>query len=211
MQEKPRVDISLMRDDKSTGHFTPVVDLKQGVAVDYDTKEQVIYWTEVQGENQWNGTLFKTRMGGGEKTNFFDEVDTGLVGSPYSIAFDWVARNMYIGNVEASEISLVQVDGQKFRYRMLVLDNNGDENGVSQPISIVVHPTSGTLFWLDRGGKGVPAKIGTANMDGSLPKVLVKDLQMPETLAIDLQKEILYFSSSKYPAKVCKLSGFFSN
>jgi hypothetical protein len=47
-------------------------------------------------------------MGGGEKTPFFTDSDTGIVGSPYCIAFDWVGRNLYIGNIDASEIQLVR-------------------------------------------------------------------------------------------------------
>ena len=51
---------------------------------------------------------------------------------------------------------------------------------------------------LDRGGNGVPAKIGKANMDGSDPEVIVKgNLEGPEFLTIDIQKEILYFSTSR--------------
>ena len=59
---------------------------------------------------------------------FADETKNGIVGSPYCIAFDWVGRNLYIGNVEASEISMVRVDG-KLKYRMLVLANTGEETG----------------------------------------------------------------------------------
>ena len=199
IKENEIVDISLMQEDKSTGHFTPVVGIKYGHSVDYDIKNQEIYWTETEDGKQFNGTLFKTKLGGGEKINFFDEVDTGIVGSPYCMAFDWVGRNMYIGNIEASEISLVRVDG-KLRYRMLVIDSNGEDTGVGQPISVVLHPGSGRLFWLDKGDGLVPAKIGAANMDGSEPTVLLKDnMRQPETMTIDLQKEILYFSTSYEP------------
>ena len=198
IKENEIVDISLMLEDKSTGHFTPVVGVKYGVSVDYDIDKNNIYWTETMDSKQMNGTLYKTSLGGGDKINFFDEVDTGIVGSPYCIAFDWVGRNMYIGNVEAAEISLVRVEG-KLRYRMLVVDNSGEESGVAKPISIVVHPASGRLFWLDKGDGIVPAKIGGANMDGSIPKVLVKDLKNPDFMTIDLQKEILYFSTSHEP------------
>ena len=83
---------------------------------------------------------------------------------------------------------------------MLVLDNSKDEAGVSEPISLALHPGTGRLFWLDRGGAGVPAKIGAANMDGSEPKVLVsKNMERPEFLTIDLQKEVLFFSTSFKP------------
>ena len=75
-------------------------------------------------------------------TFFSDETANGIVGSPYCIAFDWVGRNLYIGNVEASEISLVRVDG-KLKYRMMVLGNTGEETGVSDPVSMALHPASG--------------------------------------------------------------------
>ena len=190
------IDAQLMPQDKSRGQFTPVVGLKYGISVDYDLENKEIYWTEVDSEGQENGTLYKTALGGGEKIDFFGETDSGIVGSPYCVAFDWVGRNMYIGNVESSEISLIRVSG-KLRQRMMVLDNSGIDTGVARPVSIVVHPASGGLFWLDKGGVGVPAKLGAAKMDGSNPKVLVKDLLEPEFLTVDLQKEILYFSTSR--------------
>ena len=66
--------------------------------------------------------------------------------STYSYLF-----NPYpIGNREASEISLVRVDG-KTKYRMLILDSRGEDNGVAEPISLALHPASGRLFWLDKG------------------------------------------------------------
>ena len=185
-----------MPQDKSRGQFTPVVGLKYGISVDYDLENKEIYWTEVDSEGQENGTLYKTALGGGEKIDFFGETDSGIVGSPYCVAFDWVGRNMYIGNVESSEISLIRVSG-KLRQRMMVLDNRGTDTGVARPVSIVVHPASGGLFWLDKGGVGVPAKLGAAKMDGSNPKVLIRDLLEPEFLTVDLQKEILYFSTSR--------------
>ena len=57
---------------------------------------------------------------------------------------------LILGNREASEISLVRVDG-KTKYRMLILDSRGEDNGVAEPISLALHPASGRLFWLDKG------------------------------------------------------------
>lgn len=204
IKENQIADISLTEKDKAnTGHFTPVVDVKVGVSVDYDAKNNDIFWVEVEAEGQFNGTLYRTPLGGGDKVDFFresaadgegdEDSGSGLVGSPYCVAFDWVGRNMYVGNVEAAEIILVRVDG-KFRYQMLVLDNNG---GVGQPVSMALHPASGRLFWADRGGKGGNAKVGKVNMDGTEQEDIVStDLANPEYVAIDLQKEILYVSSS---------------
>ena len=151
----------------------------------------------------------RSNLGGGEKSLFFTEADTGIVGNPYCIAFDWVGRNLYIGNIDAAEISLVRIEG-KLKYRMLIIDSrSGNETGVAQPIALALHPNTGKLFWLDRGGNGVPAKIGKANMDGTEVEVIVQgNLEGPEFLTIDIQKEILYFSTSRQ-AKIesCNLDG----
>lgn len=61
------VDISVMPDDRSIGHLTPIVDLKYGQSVDYDTQEQLIYWTETENKDDNNGTLFMSHIGGGDK------------------------------------------------------------------------------------------------------------------------------------------------
>ena len=168
------VDVSVMPDDTATGHLTPVVDLKVGVSVDYDTNNHVIYWTEIENKDDKNGTLYMSDLGGGNKVNFFDEFDTGLVGSPYAIAFDWVGRNMYIANQESSTIELVRVDG-KSKKRMVILTNDGSPTGVAKPVSVAVDPANGKIYWLDQGGAGVPAKIGKANMDGTMPEILLKE------------------------------------
>jgi low density lipoprotein-related protein 2 len=80
--------------------------------------------------------------------------DAGLVGSPYTIAFDYFGRNLYIGNKEASNIELVKVDG-KNKFRMIVISNNvvggsGADNqqslGVGKPIAIALDPNEGWGF-----------------------------------------------------------------
>ena len=193
------VDISVMPEDEAIGHLTPIVDLKFGQSVDYDTSKQMIYWTEMENKNDINGTLFMSHIGGGDKINFFDEFDTGMVGTPYAIAFDWVGRNMYIANQESSSIELVRVDGKR-KQRMVILSNDGTENGIGRPVALAVDPANGNLYWLDQGRAGVPAKIGKAKMDGSNPMILVRDnMTKPEFLTIDPATEMLYFSSSQEP------------
>ena len=195
------VDLSVMPEDDATGHLTPVVDLKVGKSVDYDTAKQKIYWVETDNEDDTNGTLYVSNIGGGEKIDFFDEYDIGMIGTPYAIAFDWVGRNMYIANQNRSTIELVRVDGKR-KKRKVILAYNGKPEGVARPVAIALDPQNGALYWLDQGGVNVPAKIGKAMMDGSNPTVLVNDsLGRPEFLTIDPDTDMLYFSSSQ-PAKV---------
>ena len=193
------VDLSVMPEDESVGHITPIVDLKIGKSVDYDSSQQTIFWTELENEKDKNGTLYYSNIGGGDKINFFGEFDTGMVGSPYAISFDWVGRNLYIANQESSSIELVRVDGKR-KKRMVILTNDGTDIGVGKPVAISVDPQNGKLYWLDQGGAGVPAKIGKANMDGSNPEILLKDnLTHPEFLTLDPDTEMLYFSTSFKP------------
>jgi len=56
------------------------------------------------------------------------------------------------------------------------------------------------LWWLDEGGGGTPAKLGQAQMDGSNPKILLRDLQSPSSLTYNRQK--LYFTVKTDPAQV---------
>lgn len=81
---------------------------------------------------------------GGNKTAFLSNV-TGLVGAPYAIAFDWIGRNLYIGNRLASNIELVKVDGKE-KYRMVILSNDGKETSVARPVGIVVDPFDGCVL-----------------------------------------------------------------
>lgn len=67
---------------------------------------------------------------------------SGLVGAPYAIAFDWIGRNLYIGNQIASNIEIIKVDGKE-KYRMVLLSNDGKETSVARPNGIVLDPFDG--------------------------------------------------------------------
>lgn len=90
-------------------------------------------------------TIYTTSYHGGNKTAFLSDV-TGLVGAPYVIAFDWIGRNLYIGNRLASNIEIVKVDGKE-KYRMVILSNDGKETSVAKPVGIVLDPQEGLVFF----------------------------------------------------------------
>lgn len=140
--------------------------------------------------------------GGGNKTQVLG-VDSGIVGSPSTIAFDWLGRNMYIGNRVASNIEVVRLDG-KIKHRTIILANDGNKTSVAKPRAICLDPTDGKLYWTDEGGNGVPEKIGKVNMDGTNPIILVDDIERPDALTIDIDAKTLYFST-QYPATVGKI------
>ena len=90
------------------------------------------------------GTIYKLNMDSGNRTKLLDRsVDPGVIGSPYTIAFDWLGRNLYIGNKEASNIELLKVDG-KNKYRAIILTSmGGNEVGVAKPKVICLDPLEG--------------------------------------------------------------------
>lgn len=89
------------------------------------------------------GTVYRYNLATGNRSQFLDPAkDSGIVGSPYTIAFDWYGRNLYIGNKEAGNIELIKADG-KFKYRMIVLGGNGADSGVAKPIAIALDPYHG--------------------------------------------------------------------
>ncbi|XKL63596.1 hypothetical protein PGB90_005960 [Kerria lacca] len=208
------IDVSLTPRNKSTGHITPVVGIEGGVMLDYDRVNDVLFWVqgvkddEENDNNSGNCTIYTTSYHGGNKTAFLSDV-TGLVGAPYAIAFDWIGRNLYIGNRIASNIEAVKVDGKE-KYRMVILSNDGQETSVARPLGIVLDPFEGKVYWADEGGFGVPPKIGKVDMNGSSSIVLVNNGDIPQAITIDLFTKIIYYST-QYPSFIKSVNTYGQN
>ncbi|XP_045450693.1 low-density lipoprotein receptor-related protein 2 [Melitaea cinxia] len=179
----------------------PVVGIQGGVQLDYDRQGHTLYWLQsISGdsEDDENCTIYTMPYGGGNKVEFLGQ-DTGIVGSPSAIAFDWLGRNLFIANKAASNIEVVRVDG-KVKFRNIVFVNDGTPTSIAKPKGLCLDPTEGKIYWADEGGYGVPPKIGKVNMDGSESIILVDTLERPEAVAIDIEKKIVYFSVVYPPA-----------
>ncbi|XP_044762088.1 low-density lipoprotein receptor-related protein 2 [Coccinella septempunctata] len=198
------LDVSLVPGDSTSGFISSIVGVDNGVQIDYDRKSNMIYWIEDKdGDN--NYTVFTAPFGGGKKTQLFGP-DSGIVGSPSTIAFDWLGRNLYIGNQIANNIEVVRVDS-KIKQRKIILANDGNRSSVAKPRAICLDPFDGKLYWADEGGYGVPQKIGKANMDGSSSIILVDNVERPEALAIDIENKMLYYST-QFPPLVVAIDVF---
>lgn len=137
------VDVSLDGNGRA-GLLAPVVGLHGGAQLDYDRQAHQLYWlqsTAGDNEDDENCTLFTTPYGGGNKTEFLT-ADTGIVGAPSTIAFDWLGRNIYLGNRIASNIEVIRVDG-KVKHRSIILANDGNATSVAKPKGICLDPTEG--------------------------------------------------------------------
>jgi len=89
--------------------------------------------------------------------------DSGLIGSPYTLAFDWMGRNLYLGNKEASNIEVIKVDG-KNKFRSILIGNNGGVDGVARPEIIVLDPSEGYFAQQQFNTIRYPLFIGFSNI-----------------------------------------------
>ncbi|XP_075155675.1 low-density lipoprotein receptor-related protein megalin [Haematobia irritans] len=194
------VDIPLNGGDARAGSLAPVIGIESSTGLDFDRKGETLYWIQGREDDDENCTIFTTPYGGGNKTQFLG-LDSGIVGAPYTIAFDWLGRNLYMGNRVASNIEVVRVDG-KIKYRTIILANDGNRTSVSKPKQIVLDPNEGKLFWIDEGGFGVPVKIARVNMNGNNPVVLKEDVEKPESITLDIDKKQVYYSTI-HPSTIC--------
>jgi low density lipoprotein-related protein 2 len=185
--------------DLRSGPLTPVVGIENGRGLDFDRKGEALFWIQGREDDEENCTIYTTSYGGGNKTEFLGK-NSGILGAAYCIAFDYLGRNLYIGNRVGSNIEAIKVDG-KNKYRVVIMSNDGSKTSVSKPKAIALDPSDGKLFWIDEGGFGVPTKIGKANMDGGNPSILVDDVEHLEAITIDVDKSRIYFSSF-HPPKV---------
>ena len=195
------VDVSLNPSDNRAGYIWPVVGIEGGNVVDYDRRDRMIYWLQQKEGDDENGTIYTISYQGGNRTEFPNAAgDTGIVGAPSTMAFDWLGRNLFIGNKYASNIEAIKVDGVN-RYRSIVLANDGNKTSVAKPKSMCVDPIEGHIFWVDEGGFGVPVKIARVNMDGTNSLILIDNIYMPEAITIDITNKMIYFSS-QFPSFV---------
>lgn len=112
--------------------------------MDYDRQGHTLYWLQaISGETEdgENCTVYSMPYGGGDKTDFLGR-DTGIVGAPSALAFDWLGRNLYLANRVASNIELVKVDG-KVHYRSIIMANDGNKTSVAKPKALCLDPTEG--------------------------------------------------------------------
>ncbi|XP_072435639.1 low-density lipoprotein receptor-related protein 2a isoform X3 [Chiloscyllium punctatum] len=179
--------ISLDPDDKTNDAIVPVAGVQNGYDVDFD-EEEVLYWAEYPGE------IHTVRSDGTNRSMF---APASTIGSPMGLAYDWISMSLYYTNFDQQSIEVVNMHND-IKYRKTILTNNGQRTGVGTPKGIVVDPARGKLYWTDQGtDSGIPAKIASAYMDGSNPRVLfTNDLDQVEFISIDIKARRLYWAVS---------------
>uniref|UniRef100_A0A3B3QJP4 Si:dkey-88l16.3 n=1 Tax=Paramormyrops kingsleyae TaxID=1676925 RepID=A0A3B3QJP4_9TELE len=150
-------------------------------SVDYDWKEDKVFWVGLEEESIRWMSLDQQIKG------FFIK---GV--KPECIAVDWIGRNLYWIDGVASQILAVQLDGnaKKRQDCAVVLDED-----LQQPQSLALHPTMGLMFWSEFGAA---PQIERSGMDGSERKVVVSSgVSWPGSLAVDMLEKRIYWTDEK--------------
>ncbi|XP_022905754.2 low-density lipoprotein receptor-related protein 4 [Onthophagus taurus] len=167
----------------------PVDGIKSAVALDWDSKSDTVFWTDIEKDTinsaHWNGTEQKVII----HTN---------LDSPSGLAYDWITDKIYWTDASTKRIEVSNKNGS---IRSLLIWQDLDK-----PQDIVVDPISGFMYWSDWGDK---PKIEKSNMDGSSRTVLVKtNISWPNGLAIDYDGGKLYWADGKRNSiDSCNLDG----
>ncbi|XP_021582708.2 low-density lipoprotein receptor-related protein 2 isoform X1 [Ictidomys tridecemlineatus] len=177
--------ISLNPEVKSNDAMVPIAGIHNGFEVEFDDSEQFIYWVENPGE------IHRVKTDGTNRTLFSP---LSQLGDSMSLALDWLSRNIYYTTPGSQSIEVLTLRGDT-RYRKTLITNDGTALGVGVPIGITVDPARGKLYWSDQGtDSGVPAKIASANMDGTSLKILFTgNLEHLEVITLDIKEQKLYW------------------
>uniref|UniRef100_A0A452UFD1 Low-density lipoprotein receptor-related protein 4 n=1 Tax=Ursus maritimus TaxID=29073 RepID=A0A452UFD1_URSMA len=155
----------------------PLADVRSAVALDWDSRDDHVYWTDVSTDTisraKWDGT--------GQEV----VVDTSLE-SPAGLAIDWVTNKLYWTDAGTDRIEVANTDGSM---RTVLIWENLD-----RPRDIVVEPMGGYMYWTDWGAS---PKIERAGMDASGRQVIISsNLTWPNGLAIDSGSQRLYWADA---------------
>uniref|UniRef100_A0A8C3Y834 LDL receptor related protein 4 n=1 Tax=Catharus ustulatus TaxID=91951 RepID=A0A8C3Y834_CATUS len=161
--------ISFDTDDLSDD-VIPLADVRSAVALDWDSKDDYVYWTDVSTDSisraKWDGSNQEVH--------------------PAGLAIDWVTNKLYWTDAGTDRIEVSNTDGTM---RTVLIWENLD-----RPRDIVVDPVGGFMYWTDWGAN---PKIERAGMDASNRLVIISsNLTWPNGLAIDYESQRLYWADA---------------
>ncbi|RNA22803.1 Low-density lipo receptor-related 2 [Brachionus plicatilis] len=143
-------------------------DIKSGFDFTYNFDDQIIYWLEHDWSNS-GLTINKIKFDGEQRSQLSADQSQSF-GYIYCLDFDTSSRNIFLGNIQESQIEVVNADNF---HRAVIFSGSVHQLGVGQPISIAVNSEDHEVYWIDRGFDSVPMKIAAVKMDGSSSRILM--------------------------------------
>ncbi|XP_043939564.1 prolow-density lipoprotein receptor-related protein 1 [Protopterus annectens] len=158
--------------------------LKQGlnnaVALDFDYREQMIYWTDVTTQ----GSMIRRMHINGSDVQVLHR--TGL-SNPDGLAVDWIGGNLYWCDKGRDTIEVSKLNGA---YRTVLVNS-----GLREPRALAVDVRNGYLYWTDWGDHSLIGRIG---MDGSNRSVVIDSkITWPNGLTLDYVNNRIYWADAR--------------
>uniref|UniRef100_A0A6Q2Z0Y6 EGF-like domain-containing protein n=1 Tax=Esox lucius TaxID=8010 RepID=A0A6Q2Z0Y6_ESOLU len=158
--------------------------LKQGlnnaVALDFDYRQQMIYWTDVTTQ----GSMIRRMHINGSDVQVLHRTS---LNNPDGLAVDWVGGNLYWCDKGRDTIEVSKLNGA---YRTVLVNT-----GLREPRAVAVDVRNGYLYWSDWGDN---PHIGRIGMDGSNRSVIVEDkITWPNGLTLDFINDRIYWADAR--------------
>uniref|UniRef100_A0A674B3R5 LDL receptor related protein 1 n=1 Tax=Salmo trutta TaxID=8032 RepID=A0A674B3R5_SALTR len=158
--------------------------LKQGlnnaVALDFDYRQQMIYWTDVTTQ----GSMIRRMHINGSDVQVLHRTS---LSNPDGLAVDWVGGNLYWCDKGRDTIEVSKLNGA---YRTVLVNT-----GLREPRAVAVDVRNGYLYWSDWGDN---PHIGRIGMDGSNRTVIVEDrITWPNGLTLDFINDRIYWADAR--------------
>ncbi|KAK5872291.1 hypothetical protein PBY51_013006 [Eleginops maclovinus] len=158
--------------------------LKQGlnnaVALDFDIREQMIYWTDVTTQ----GSMIRRMHINGSDVQVLHRTS---LSNPDGLAVDWVGGNLYWCDKGRDTIEVSKLNGA---YRTVLVNS-----GLREPRAVAVDVRYGYLYWSDWGDT---PHIGRIGMDGSNRSAIVEDkITWPNGLTLDFINDRIYWADAR--------------
>ncbi|XP_072571437.1 low-density lipoprotein receptor-related protein 1-like isoform X1 [Paramormyrops kingsleyae] len=158
--------------------------LKQGlnnaVALDFDYREQMIYWTDVTTQ----GSMIRRMHINGSNVQVLHRTS---LSNPDGLAVDWVGGNLYWCDKGRDTIEVSRLDGA---FRTVLVST-----GLREPRAVAVDVRNGYLYWSDWGDN---PHIGRIGMDGSNRSVIVQQrITWPNGLTLDFINDRIYWADAR--------------
>ncbi|XP_077948257.1 low-density lipoprotein receptor-related protein 1 isoform X1 [Gasterosteus aculeatus] len=158
--------------------------LKQGlnnaVALDFDYRQQMIYWTDVTTQ----GSMIRRMHINGSNVQVLHRTS---LSNPDGLAVDWVGGNLYWCDKGRDTIEVSKLNGA---YRTVLVNS-----GLREPRAVAVDVRYGYLYWSDWGDT---PHIGRIGMDGSNRSAIVEDkITWPNGLTLDFINDRIYWADAR--------------
>ncbi|XP_076062572.1 low-density lipoprotein receptor-related protein 6 [Oratosquilla oratoria] len=153
----------------------PVTGIKEAMAIDFDSSENRLYWTDIKSK-----AISRSFLNGSQLEHI---IEFGLQ-LPEGMAVDWLARNIYWADLSYNRIEVARLDGSSRRVLLWT--------EVEEPHSLALDPGEGLMYWSE--WRADSPDIARANLDGSNPERIITNVKRTNGLTIDFEDRRLYWT-----------------